>query len=107
MQEAVKKGKAQPEALALLEDRVLTNQGKEQIYGSQIKPNENGKYEFYPIKDETNVNNRRASLGLNYWKNLQTVLTSISFTKIEKQNKLKMVCSQHGVWRYGGFTNIS
>ena len=28
MQEAVKKGKAQPEALALLEDRVLTNQGR-------------------------------------------------------------------------------
>ena len=64
MQEAVKKGKAQPEALALLEDRVLTNQGREQIYGSQIKSNEKGKYEFYPIKDETNVNKRRASVGL-------------------------------------------
>ena len=64
MQEAVKKGKAQPEALAFLEDRVMTNQGKEQIYGSQIKSNEKGKYEFYPIKDETNVNKRRASVGL-------------------------------------------
>jgi hypothetical protein len=64
MQEAVKKGKAQPEALALLEDRILTNQGKEQIYGSQLKINDAGKYEFFPIKDEINVNKRRASVGL-------------------------------------------
>jgi len=64
MQEAVKKGKAQPQALALLEDRILTNQGKEQIYGSQVKTNDAGKNEFFPIKDEINVNKRRASVGL-------------------------------------------
>ena len=64
MQEAVKKGKAQPQALALLEDRILTNQGKEQIYGSQVRINESGKFEFFPIKDEPNVNKRRASVGL-------------------------------------------
>jgi hypothetical protein len=50
--------------LALLEDRILTNQGKEQIYGSQVRTNDAGKYEFYPIMDETNVNKRRASVGL-------------------------------------------
>lgn len=64
MQEAVRKGKAQPEALALLEDRVLVTQGKEQIYGSQVRTNEAGKNEFFPIKDEPNVNKRRASVGL-------------------------------------------
>jgi hypothetical protein len=64
MQEAVTKGKARPQDLALLEDRVLTKQGKEQIYGSQVRTNEAGKYEFYPIKDEANVNKRRASVGL-------------------------------------------
>jgi hypothetical protein len=64
MQEAVKKGKARPQDLALLEDRILTDQGKEQIYGSQVRTNEAGKNEFYPIKDETNVNKRRASVGL-------------------------------------------
>ena len=64
MREAVKKGKAQPGALALLEDRVLTTQGKEQIYGSQIRANEAGKLEFFPIKDEPNVNKRRAVVGL-------------------------------------------
>jgi hypothetical protein len=65
MQEAVRKGKAQPQHLALLEDRILTNQGKEQIYGSQVRANDKGKYEFFPIKDEPNVNKRRASVGLD------------------------------------------
>lgn len=64
MQEAVKKGKTQPQALALLEDSILTNQGKEKIYGSQVRTNTAGKYEFFPIKDEPNVNKRRASVGL-------------------------------------------
>jgi len=64
MQEAVKKGKAKPQELALLEDRILTNQGKEQIYGSQVRTNDLGKFEFFPIKDEPNVNKRRASVGL-------------------------------------------
>ncbi len=64
MQEAVKNGKAQPQALALLEDRILTNQGKEQVYGSQVRTTDAGKYEFYPIRDEPNVNKRRASVGL-------------------------------------------
>lgn len=65
MREAVKNGKAQPGNLALLEDRVLTNQGKKQIYGSQVRHNEQtGKNEFFPIQDEANVNKRRASVGL-------------------------------------------
>jgi len=64
MQEAVKNGKARPQELALLEDRILTTQGKEQIYGSQVRTTKEGKYEFFPIKDEINVNKRRASVGL-------------------------------------------
>jgi hypothetical protein len=64
MQEAVKKGKARPQDLALLEDRILTSQGKEQVYGSQVRTNEAGKFELFPIKDEMNVNKRRASVGL-------------------------------------------
>ena len=64
MRDAVRKGKARPQDLALLEDRILTDQGKEQIYGSQVRTNEAGKYEFYPIKDEPNVNKRRAAVGL-------------------------------------------
>jgi hypothetical protein len=66
MKEAVKKGKARSQDLALLEDRILTKQGKEQIYGSQLRVNnQTGKWEFYPIKDEVNVNQRRAAVGLD------------------------------------------
>ena len=64
MREAVKKGKAFPQSLALLEDRVLTGQGKEQIYGSQLRIDSTGKNSFFPIMDEWNVNKRRASVGL-------------------------------------------
>lgn len=65
MRKAVEKGKAAPQNLALLEDRVLMNQNKKQIYGSQVRTNEQtGKNEFYPIEDEPNVNKRRASVGL-------------------------------------------
>lgn len=65
MRKAVEKGKAAPRDLALLEDRVLMNQHKMQIYGSQLRTNDKtGKYEFYPIEDEPNVNKRRAGVGL-------------------------------------------
>ncbi len=65
MRIAVNEGKARPQDLALLEDRILTKQGKEQIYGSQLRVNDTtGNYEFYPIQDEINVNKRRKLMGL-------------------------------------------
>jgi hypothetical protein len=64
MREAVAAGRAKPKHLALLEDRVLTNQGKPQIYGSQVHRNKKGQDEFFPIGDERNVNVRRAAVGL-------------------------------------------
>jgi len=64
LRQAVKDGKAKPEHLALLEDRVLTKQGKPQTYGSQVRTGKTGKYEFFPIQDERNVNKRRAAVGL-------------------------------------------
>jgi hypothetical protein len=64
MREAVKKGKARPAQLALLEDRILKNKGKEQIYGTQLITDSLGTKKFWPIKDERNVNKRRFSVGL-------------------------------------------
>lgn len=64
VREAVKNRKAQPDQLALLEDRVLTNQGKPQIYGTQVRTLKNGKNVFFPISDERNVNKRRSAVGL-------------------------------------------
>ncbi|HET6253504.1 MAG TPA: DUF6624 domain-containing protein [Puia sp.] len=64
MQAAVQRGAARPEDLALLQDRLLTEQGKPQIYGSQVKMDPKGKAMFFPIADEPNVDKRRASVGL-------------------------------------------
>src|SRR5690606_34933431 len=65
LREAAKKKKASVQDLAMLEDRLLTEQGKEQIYGSQLRWNDStNSYELFPIKDEAGVNERRAAIGL-------------------------------------------
>jgi len=87
MKKAVKKGKARPQDLAALEDRILTKQGKEQIYGSQVKlNNETGKFEFFPIKDEPNVNKRRAAVGFEPLENYAKFF-DINYTLPKSKNK--------------------
>jgi hypothetical protein len=64
MRETVRKGKNRSGQLALLEDRVLKNQGKEQIYGSQFAVDSPGKKIFWQVEDGQYVNARRFSMGL-------------------------------------------
>jgi hypothetical protein len=65
MREAAERSKAAPSELALLEDKVLLDEGKNQLYGSQVKYNsDKGIYELYPVDDEATVNERRAEMGL-------------------------------------------
>jgi len=65
MLKAVKDGKAKAIDLAHLEDRVLTRQGKPQLYGTQLRRSpRTGHMELFPIQDERNVNKRRAEVGL-------------------------------------------
>jgi hypothetical protein len=65
MRDAVKEGRADASDLALMEDRVALEAGKKQLYGSQLaQDTQAGKYYFRPIEDEPNVNNRRATMGL-------------------------------------------
>lgn len=63
MRDAVAEGKARPSELAMLEDRVAVNHGREQIYGSQVMWKD-GKGSFRPIAHEEHVNERRAAVGL-------------------------------------------
>ena len=64
--EALKEGEIEPSRVALLEDRILIREGKEQIYGTQLRRNESsGKYELSPIRDEENLDKRRAAVGLS------------------------------------------
>lgn len=65
MKEAVKNGKAKKSELAYLEDRMLMNQGKKQLYGTQYRLNETNKQiELWLIEDPLNLNKRRESVGL-------------------------------------------
>lgn len=51
-------------SLALSIDRVLTNDGKPQRYGSQFQTNEDGRTRALPIEDMANLDARRARMGL-------------------------------------------
>jgi len=65
LREAVKKGNALPNQLALLEDRVLIGNGEKQIYGSQLQYSKDEQnYIVSPMIDPENVDRRRASMGL-------------------------------------------
>jgi hypothetical protein len=65
MRDAVIKGNARAESLALLEDRVALRLGKRQIYGSQIsRDDKTGKYYVMPLDDPDNVDKRREEVGL-------------------------------------------
>ena len=65
IKEAVAQKEARRSDLALLEDRILTREGKKQVYGTQLRLNQTTqRMELYPIEDEENVDDRRAAVGL-------------------------------------------
>ena len=65
MRQAVQNNAADKQDLALLEDRVATDQGKKQFYGTQIGFNEKTKkYYVFPIDNPKDVDERRAKLGM-------------------------------------------
>lgn len=49
---------------AKIQDRILVNTGKPQLYGMQFQYNENRKLVPFPVKDPEYVNQRRAAIGL-------------------------------------------
>ena len=60
---AAKNGDLPMRDVAMLTDRILTNEGKPQIYGTQFK-NEGGMLFPFPIVDRAKIDARRASVGL-------------------------------------------
>ncbi|HMU03577.1 MAG TPA: hypothetical protein PJ990_08145, partial [Saprospiraceae bacterium] len=59
IEEAVKKGDLSKQQYALMKDRILMDDGKPQLYGSQI---ENGK--LYELESPDSVNERRKVMEL-------------------------------------------
>lgn len=65
MGKEVKHNNASGEDYALLTDRVLANQGKKQLYGTQIRFNPKTKtYTPLPMEDSIHVDKRRKAVGL-------------------------------------------
>lgn len=54
-----------PKDKALLTDRVLVNNGKKQIYGTQFFRNNKGGFDPRPIKDRKNLDKLRKEVGLD------------------------------------------
>ena len=62
--EAVADGEATARELAYLTDRVRVNEGREQLFGTQMRPDENGAPIPAPVEDPERVDERRAEVGL-------------------------------------------
>lgn len=98
IREAVRNGKAKASDLALLEDRVALQEGRSQIYGSQLSWDlKTNTYIILPIVDPDNLDKRRAAVGLiayaDYLKGLNIMWNLEQYKKelpeIERQFKLK------------------
>ena len=64
MSEAAATGDVSSIHVAMLEDRVRSNEGKGQRYGTQFDWDEDGLMSPLPIEDEPDVDKRRAEIGL-------------------------------------------
>ena len=84
LEEAFKNGEAQPLRYAKMRDRLLVEEGKKQLYGTQIKFN-NLVREPYPIKDPEYVDKRRAEIGLGSLKPYLMARFNIDWQVAQKQ----------------------
>lgn len=57
-------GEVPPVQVAMLEDRIRTQEGRGQLYGTQLDWDEDGRLSPLPIEDSENVDNRRREIGL-------------------------------------------
>jgi hypothetical protein len=61
---AVAAGEADPAQLAMLRDRILVNEGRPQLYGTQIAGVTDGAPVPWPVADPDGMEARRAAVGL-------------------------------------------
>ena len=57
-------GEVPPVHVAMLEDRIRSNEGRSQLYGTEFDWDEQGQLNPLPIEDEENVDVRRREVGL-------------------------------------------
>lgn len=62
--EAAQQGLLEKQDIALMQDRMLMDDGKPQLYGSQVLINDDDTYELYDLQDPETVDKRREEMGL-------------------------------------------
>lgn len=62
--EASKNGDLERQDIALMQDRMLMDAGKPQLYGSQVVMENGVNYELYDLKEPEKVDQRRAIMGM-------------------------------------------
>jgi len=82
MEPLVNTGDVSKTDFAYLTDRVLVNEGRRQIYGTQTERGPDGRYRPMPVDDENNLDRRRKSVGLGserkYLRSLQKLAETSS-----------------------------
>lgn len=85
MRKQIEKINASPIEFAYLTDRVNLNQGKPQVYGTQLKINEKGtSYEPKTVIDPENLNKRRAEIGLGTIEEAVSIMNGHFATSLKK-----------------------
>jgi len=62
--EAAQKGELDKASAAILTDQVKIQKGEPQVYGTQIRVNNAGEKELYPVEDMASLNERRKAMDL-------------------------------------------
>lgn len=84
LEKAFKNGEAQPLRYAKMRDRLLVEEGKEQLYGTQVRFDQMVRVP-YPIKEPENVDKRRAEIGLGPLKPYLKARFNIDWPVAEKE----------------------
>jgi hypothetical protein len=61
---AMEKNHLEKRYFAMYLDRLLIDEGKKQLYGTQMQKSTDGKLVLFPVKRKFNMNRRRLRLGL-------------------------------------------
>jgi len=84
LSEAVEKQQVPPKNLAYLSDRIAVLEGKPQRYGTQFDWDEEGQLSPLPCEDLTEVNRRRATLGLKSLEEQTRLIRTQAVAEIHK-----------------------
>jgi hypothetical protein len=88
LMKAAPKGEVDPKDIAHLTDRILVADKQEQVYGTELQ-GDGGTFKPRPIRDEANVDKRRAEVGLpplaDYLKIANAQYDKLSGKKSEKK----------------------